>query len=103
MVFHAVHLITLYAVPVLVFKSIGVEIGVLESIVSTALVMLVANFIPIPGATGGVEYGFMQFFGKFSAGALLSSGMLLWRFATYFFGLIIGGVALILKKGGSKE
>ena len=76
----------------------GVNIGILQTVVCTALVMLVANFIPIPGATGGIEYGFMQFFGKYVFGAILSSGMLLWRFATYFFGLIIGSIILMLKK-----
>ena len=97
LMFHIIHLVTLYLVPIIVFKSIGVNIGMIEGIVCTALVMLVANFIPIPGATGGIEYGFMQFFGKYVSGALLSSGMLLWRFATYFFGLIIGGIILVLK------
>ncbi len=96
--FHIIHLIILYLVPAIVFKSMGVNIGILQTIVCTALVMLVANFIPIPGATGGIEYGFMQFFGKYVFGAILSSGMLLWRFATYFFGLIIGSIILMLKK-----
>lgn len=98
-ILNILHLSSLYIVPVLVFKSIGVNISILESFTSVAFIMIVGNFIPIPGATGGAEYSFMQFFGKFISGPLLSSGMLLWRFATYFFGLIIGSITLFFKRG----
>ena len=45
----------------------------------------------------------MQLFGKFVKGALLSSGMLLWRFTTYLLGLIVGSVVLMFKKGEKKR
>ena len=101
--FHIIHLITLYFLPVLIFKSMGVKIGILTSFTCVAFVMLIGNFIPIPGATGGIEYGFLQFFGKYVTGALLSSGMLLWRFATYFFGLIVGSIILLFKREDNKK
>ena len=99
-----INLSLLYIVPLFIFMSLkSNDINVIESFVSTAFVMLIGNIIPIPGATGGIEYSFMRFFGKFIKNPTLSSGMLLWRFATYFLGLIIGSIALILKRGDKKK
>ena len=45
--------------PFVVFKALGVKnINVISSIVATSFVMLISNFIPVPGATGGIEYSF---------------------------------------------
>lgn len=98
-IFHMLHLIILYMVPIVIFYSIGVSnINVIESISCTAFVMLIGNFIPIPGATGGIEYSFIQFFGHIITGPALYSGMLLWRFVTYILGIIVGAMVLMFKK-----
>lgn len=92
-------LLLLYIIPFIVYVSLGVKnITILNSIVLVSFVMIIGNFIPIPGATGGIEYSFLQFFGTFVKNPLLSSGMLLWRFITYILGMIIGFVTLILSK-----
>lgn len=97
--YNIIHLILLYIVPLVIFMSFGCKnISILDSVVATSLVMLIGNFIPIPGATGGIEYGFIQFFGSFVKGPILSSAMLLWRAITYFFAMIIGAVVLLFKK-----
>lgn len=92
-------LLLLYIIPFIVYVSLNAKnITLLNSIVSVSFVMIIGNFIPIPGATGGVEYSFLQFFGTFIKNPVLSSGMLLWRFITYILGMIIGFIALILDK-----
>lgn len=94
-----IHLVLLYMIPAIIFMSLGCNsVTILTSIVSTSFVMLIGNFIPIPGATGGIEYSFLQFFGVFVTGPLLSSAMLLWRSVTYLFGMLIGFITLIFKK-----
>lgn len=89
----------LYMIPVFVLYAAGcfdkVNIGI--AIISSAYVMLIGSFVPIPGGTGGLEYGFMKFYGFFIHGSLLSATMLIWRFITYYFGLIIGGIAFNVK------
>ena len=89
----------LYSVPLAVAYSMGIfdAFNVLEAIVSSAYVMLIGAFVPIPGGTGGLEYGFVQFFGNFVGGAPLNAMMLIWRFCTYYFGMIIGALALYVK------
>lgn len=96
---HSSSLILQYIIPMIIFYSLGMyKINVIQSITATAFVILIGNFIPIPGATGGIEYGFMQFFGNFIKGPILSGAMLLWRGITYIFGMLIGSVALLLRK-----
>lgn len=99
-IYNVIHLLLLYIIPFIIFKSLGVDdMFIIQSIIATSFVMLIGNIIPIPGATGGIEYGFMQFFGIFTKGPVLSGAMLLWRFVTYFLAMIIGFICLCFKKG----
>jgi len=95
-----VALCSLYLVPLFVLYSMGnfnaFSAGV--SIVTCAYIMIIGSFVPIPGATGGLEFGFVQFFGNFITGSKLSALMLVWRFITYYFGMIVGAIALNIKK-----
>lgn len=97
------NIIILYTIPYFVFKSLGCEISIISSIIMTAFVMLIGNFIPIPGATGGIEYGFYKFFGIFRSGAVLSSALLIWRFITYLFGILLGFIFLMIRKDVDKK
>ena len=98
--YNAVALVCLYAIPFALLCSMGDynSYSVLVSVVTIAYVMLIGSFVPIPGASGGLEYGFMSFYGNFIGGAKLKTIMLLWRFVTYYFGLIVGAIALNMKK-----
>ncbi len=100
-----INLCLLYTVPFIIFKSMNYnDISILVSIVLTSFVMLIGNFVPIPGATGGIEYGFISFFSRLNISfPVLSGAMLLWRFVTYFFGMFIGFISLLLRKGVDKK
>ena len=99
-----IHLITLYTIPLFVFRSFGItNISLVKSVSATTFVMLIGNSVPIPGGSGGIEYSFMQLFGIFVKGSTLSGAMLIWRFVTYAFSLIIGFLILIIKKGSDKK
>ena len=97
-------LICLYLVPLAILYSTGdfTSFNGLESIVSSAYVMLIGSFVPIPGGSGGLEYGFMQFYGTFIKGSVLTAMMITWRFVTYYIPMIIGAIAVNVGKGGSK-
>ena len=71
----------------------GIEASILSS-----YVMLIGAFVPIPGGTGGLEYGFMTFYGSFIKGSKLNAIMLLWRFITYYFAMILGAILLGIRK-----
>lgn len=99
-VYNIIALVALYSIPVILLYSMGdyTSFNPLEAIATSAYVMLIGSFVPIPGASGGLEFGFISFYGNFIGGAKLKAIMLLWRFVTYYFGLIVGAVALNIKR-----
>lgn len=98
--YNVISLVLYYVIPLFVFYSIGEfnSITTLESIICSGYTYLIGSFVPIPGGTGGLEYGFIQFFQGFTVGATLSACMILWRFITYYFGMIIGAISLLFYK-----
>lgn len=97
LLYNLLSLIFLYLVPVFIFYSIGEfnSINAFESIVALGYTYLIGSFIPAPGGTGGLEYAFVQFFQGFIVGASLSAIMILWRFVTYYLGMIVGSLSLL--------
>ena len=98
-VYNFLALSCLYLIPFFVLLAMG-EYKFLPgvAIVTSAYIMIIGSFVPIPGGTGGLEYGFVKFYGNFCSGATLSAMMLVWRFITYYFGMIVGAIALNIKK-----
>ena len=79
------------------------SITILESILCSGYTYLIGSFVPIPGGTGGLEYGFLQFYGNFVSGSKLKALMLVWRFITYFMAMITGFIALMFKRRVDKD
>ncbi len=98
---HLFGLIVYYIIPFFIFLSFDIKlaISIPAVITSSAFVLIIGNFVPIPGGSGGIEYGFLEFFGSFIPGSILSSGLIVWRFITYYLGIIVGGITLGLYKG----
>jgi hypothetical protein len=94
-------LLLMYSIPAIIIFGMGKydEINVLESIIASAHVMLIGAFIPIPGASGGLEYAFTKFYSVFISGSTLTLIMLIWRALTYYLGVIIGAILLNVRKG----
>jgi len=99
-IYNFIALCCLYLIPLFVLYAMGNfnAFNAGTAIVTSAYIMIIGSFVPIPGATGGLEYGFVQFYGNFITGSKLSAMMLVWRFITYYFGMIIGAIALNIKK-----
>lgn len=79
------------------FKGVGVNVPLLESIIFTIITMTMASFIPIPGSSGGMEYGFITLFSTFALSAELNASLLIWRTLTYYVLVIIGGFLFAVK------
>ena len=93
-------LLCLYMVPLWVFYSMGIfnSITAINTITASAYVYVIGAFVPIPGASGGIEYGFTQFFGNFINSTQLAAVLLTWRFITYYMGIIIGAILFNTEK-----
>ncbi len=81
------------------FKAIGSNVPLIETIMMTIIAMIMSSYIPIPGASGGMEFSFVALFSFFVINAKLSAAMLLWRFLTYYVPMIFGGVVFLIEKG----
>lgn len=90
-----------YSIPLFILMGMGntFSMNLLSVITSSAYVLLIGSFVPIPGGTGGIEFGFMKFFGTFVIGSTLSALLLVWRFVTYYLGIIVGGITFSFYKG----
>ena len=92
-------LISLYLIPYAMMLAIGENaFNSVDAIITSAYIMLLGSFVPMPGGTGGLEYGFISFYGNFITGSKLSALMILWRFLTYYLGIILGSIALNVKR-----
>ena len=95
----------LYIVPLFVFYALGNygNINAMEVLVSSAYVMLIGAFVPIPGGSGGIEFAFINFFGFFITGSKLMAILLVWRFITYYLSILVGGIVLVLNKNKGEK
>lgn len=93
-IYNIISIISLYLVPVAVIFSIGnyTSINAFQAVVCSSYTMMIGSFVPLPGGTGGIEFGFLNFFGQYLTGLILKTLMLLWRFFTYYFGMFIGAI-----------
>ncbi|WP_423363146.1 lysylphosphatidylglycerol synthase transmembrane domain-containing protein [Mycoplasma sp. P36-A1] len=96
---------TFYSIPFFAAKALNLHLDpsqLMNIIILTAFVFMIASFIPLPGAAGGTEGTFMLLLGPVF-GVATTSVMLLWRFLTYYLVMIVGFVIFAnvkeLKKG----
>lgn len=105
LVYNLLGLICLYLTPVIIFYGFNNyhDLSVINGIVTAAYVMILGAFVPIPGGSGGLEYAFTSLFINFETSVFVTSAMIVWRFVTYYFDLILGGLCLAFYKKGVKK
>lgn len=95
-IYNLIYLTLVYLMPYFVILALnnGNLSGVtpIKCICSSAYVLIMGSFVPIPGASGGIEYGYFKFFGNFIVGTLLKTSLLIWRTISYYIPMIIGGI-----------
>ena len=99
-IFNMISLVCLYIIPLIILLGIGKgsSMNVIDTLTASAYVYVIGSFVPIPGATGGIEYSFTQFYGNFIEIEAISALLLVWRFLTYYVGVIIGGLVFYIEK-----
>ncbi len=83
-----------YSIPLFIVYSMHdfTSLNFINTIVSSAYVLIIGSFVPIPGASGGIEYGFLCFFHSFLSSGVTSAVLLVWRFITYYLPMIVGAI-----------
>lgn len=105
-IYNMISLTIQYSIPYFIILALKgdttTSITAMSAIVSSAYVLIIGSFVPIPGASGGIEYGFIQFFGSFVGGSVLSASLLIWRTITYYIPMIVGGIVFNIKGDDEK-
>lgn len=99
-------LLIFYSIPYVILVALNINASWVEVTQMNIMLIMFMSIIPIPGATGGAEYSFQTLFSAFvSSSSALVLGMFLWRFVTYFFGMLLGLFGWIIrpKKIKSKQ
>ena len=91
-------LLFFYSIPFMVLTALNVPCLWANVTQMNIMIIMFMAIIPLPGASGGAEYSFQTLFSTFisSHGALILA-MFIWRFSTYFFGMILGIFGWIFK------
>ena len=89
-----VQILAMYAVPYLVYKSFGLNSYTMSQVISLQAVLYVAvSALPLPGALGVSESGFMMLFSTLFPAAFLPSAMVLSRGISFYLFVLISGIA----------
>ena len=107
-IYNLIYLALTYLMPYFVIiglaKTIPAGVTPIKVICASAYVMIMGSFVPIPGASGGIEFGYYKFFGNFIKGTILKASLLIWRTVSYYLPMIIGGILFnINTKRGDQE
>lgn len=86
-----VQVLGLMSIAYCVYRALGESAFSYPSILTLQFMLYIAaSFTPLPGASGAQEGGFYIFFQQVFPADKLVGALLLWRFFTYYFTLIIG-------------
>ena len=93
-------LLLLYLVPYMIYRAFSYqEPGMAIHLISAvAFVSMVSAFVPLPGGSGGAEGTFLLFFALLFRQPDLLVAMLLWRLITYYLGIIIGALVMLVSR-----
>lgn len=94
-------LIIMYSIPFFAAKALHIDVSIKQLpdfIGICSFVYMITSFVPIPGASGGSEGVYFMLFSPILGAVGTPTTMLIWRFITYYLGLIIGGLVFAVNK-----
>lgn len=91
---NAIRILLYFASPIAIAMILGVKIqteDIFHLFALAAFVTMANTFVPLPGASGATESLFVLSYSTVLGKAVAASIMILWRFSTFHFILMIGG------------
>ncbi|UQS84064.1 lysylphosphatidylglycerol synthase transmembrane domain-containing protein [Bombilactobacillus thymidiniphilus] len=74
------------------------HVNMIDVLIMQIMIVMITSIFPVPGGTGGAEYSFKALFSQYiSSSSKLVLGMFIWRFITYYLGMLLGIVAIAFK------
>lgn len=100
-------LIVFYMIPFFILKALKVEVTFSQIALVTAMTafaIAMTCYIPTPGSSGGIEIAFQSLFGSIAgAGSVAVSGMILWRFLTYYILMLLSFIIYLIFERRTKH
>ena len=92
-------LLVCYMIPLVLAYALGLGSNITwyASLAASSYIFIMGCYVPIPGATGGMEFAFTGFFGNFIFGYQLNTLVVIWRFITYYLPVIAGAIVFNIK------
>lgn len=78
-----------------ILTGFGLATDVRLAITRQVMIMLVLPYVPVPGGSGVAEFGLVTLFAAFVPSHMLGVFIIVWRFFTYYFTLIFGGISAL--------
>ena len=100
-----ISIVLFYLITPTVLLALNVKsMNLLALITASNFVFLTGCYIPIPGGSGGTEYAFIHYLEiLISNVSLVSSALIIWRFATYYFPTLIGGIVFNINRKNNEK
>ena len=98
---HFIRLLLFYSIPFMSAKALRFQVTAAEypdMLTLASFVAMVNAFIPLPGASGGTEATFLLMFSLILGSVNVRPTMLLWRFMTYYFDMMVGGIVFLVTR-----
>jgi len=94
-----IQLMFYYLIPYFIMLALGYTSANIVMVTSMhVLIVMVISLFPIPGGSGGAEYSFEMIFRSYiTSNSKLVLAMILWRLLTYYFGMLAGLVAMVIR------
>ena len=104
-IYHFIALISLYLVPLVILFATGdyTSFNAIECIVTVSCIMMIGDLFPIPGGSGGIEYGFTILFSIYITGSSLAVILIAWRFVTYYLTILLGLISFNIQEASYKK
>ena len=97
--FGLVYMLALVSILYFAYLGVGLRGATYGQLITMGMCQYVsAAYMPTPGASGAQEGLFELYFGRMMQGSKLLAVMLVWRFMSYYMGLIVGAIANLLAK-----
>jgi len=95
-----------YSLPYIIGLALRVSMtqSYFDTVFMASYLQMMTNLSPTLGEAGFSEYFFTQVFYKiYGSGALTTAAQLIWRTATFYLGLIVGGIVTAFYRAAPKE
>ena len=89
-----------YLITYFIFLSLNIKnIPISTSYIGSALIFIAGCCMPLPGASGGMEYSYYGYFtNPLKNNSLIFSSLIIWRLITFYMPTIIGSIFFLKKE-----